>query len=182
MNLVYLYGPPAVGKLTVANAVTSLTGYKLFHNHTTIAAVQPVFESGTKSYFRALHGVRERILAEAALGGIDLVMTGVYSHPESAGPARRRLAAVEENGGQVCLVHLVCSGQSLEQRVTAEHRREMGKIGTVEVLRDNIATREFFTPIANRHSLRIDNTELAPTIVAGHIIEHFGLPVVPGQG
>jgi hypothetical protein len=176
MNLVYVYGPPAVGKLTVATELASRTGYKIFHNHLTIAATQAVFDSGTEPFYRALHGIRERILAEAALGGIDLVMTGVYSHPESAGPAQRRLAAVEKNGGRVCLVHLVCSEQELEQRVTAEHRRTMGKIAEVELLRENVATRDFFTPIPNRNSLRIDNTDLPAPAAATQIIDHFGLP------
>ncbi len=35
MQLVFLYGPPGVGKLTVGNALSALTGYKLFHNHLT---------------------------------------------------------------------------------------------------------------------------------------------------
>lgn len=175
MNLVYVYGPPAVGKLTVAKELARRTGYKIFHNHLTIAAVQPVFDTGTESYYRALHGIRERILAEAALGGIDLVVTGVYSHPESADPWRRRLAAVEDNGGRVCLVHLVCSEQALEQRVTAGGRREMGKLAAVGPLRKNVATRDFFTPVPNRDSLRIDNTDLPAPTVASRIIAHFEL-------
>jgi tRNA uridine 5-carbamoylmethylation protein Kti12 len=32
MKLIFLYGPPAVGKLTVAQELVTLTGYKLFHN------------------------------------------------------------------------------------------------------------------------------------------------------
>ena len=30
--LVYLYGPPAAGKLTIAEKVRALTGFRLFHN------------------------------------------------------------------------------------------------------------------------------------------------------
>lgn len=177
MNLVYVYGPPAVGKFTVAKELASRTGYKLFHNHLPIAAIEPVFEAGTKPYYRALRGIRERILAEAALGGIDLVVTGVYSHPESVDPWRSRLAAVEANGGRVCLVHLVCSTQALEERVAAGHRRAMGKLTEVELLRKEVATRDFFTPIPNRASLRIDNTELPASTVADRVIDHFGLSV-----
>jgi len=35
MKLVFIYGPPAVGKLTVANALAKVTGFKVFHNHLT---------------------------------------------------------------------------------------------------------------------------------------------------
>ena len=36
MNLVLLYGPPAVGKMTVGAQLSQLTGYPLFHNHLTV--------------------------------------------------------------------------------------------------------------------------------------------------
>jgi adenylate kinase family enzyme len=32
MHLVVIFGPPAVGKMTVGHELTKLTGYKLFHN------------------------------------------------------------------------------------------------------------------------------------------------------
>src|SRR3712207_8263459 len=32
-HLLFLHGPPAVGKLTVARRVAELTGWRLFHNH-----------------------------------------------------------------------------------------------------------------------------------------------------
>jgi shikimate kinase len=36
MKLVILFGPPAVGKMTVGQQLANLTGFKLFHNHMTI--------------------------------------------------------------------------------------------------------------------------------------------------
>lgn len=33
MKLMFIYGPPAAGKLTVAKALCAHTGFKLFHNH-----------------------------------------------------------------------------------------------------------------------------------------------------
>jgi replication-associated recombination protein RarA len=35
MKLILLYGPPAVGKLTIAKEIARLTGFKLFHAHLT---------------------------------------------------------------------------------------------------------------------------------------------------
>jgi replication-associated recombination protein RarA len=32
-SLVFIYGPPAAGKLTVAEALAMRTGHKVFHNH-----------------------------------------------------------------------------------------------------------------------------------------------------
>jgi replication-associated recombination protein RarA len=47
MNLIFLYGPPGVGKLTVAQELAGMTGYKLFHNHLTVDLVYAVFDFGT---------------------------------------------------------------------------------------------------------------------------------------
>jgi shikimate kinase len=33
MNFIVIFGPPAVGKMTVGQELARLTGYKLFHNH-----------------------------------------------------------------------------------------------------------------------------------------------------
>ncbi|HIJ11483.1 TPA: hypothetical protein HA278_05490, partial [Candidatus Woesearchaeota archaeon] len=47
MIFVLIYGPMAVGKLTVAKELVKLTGYKLFHNHLTVDLVGSIFEWGT---------------------------------------------------------------------------------------------------------------------------------------
>jgi hypothetical protein len=41
-TLLYTYGPPASGKLTVATALAELTGFSLFHNHLSVDAVSCV--------------------------------------------------------------------------------------------------------------------------------------------
>lgn len=46
MQLIFIYGPPAVGKLSVANALAKLTGYRVFHNHLTIDLVRSIFDWG----------------------------------------------------------------------------------------------------------------------------------------
>jgi replication-associated recombination protein RarA len=52
MDLVMLYGPPAVGKLTIAQALTARTGLKLFHNHLVLDAITAVFEFRSPTYLR----------------------------------------------------------------------------------------------------------------------------------
>lgn len=49
-KLLILFGPPAVGKMTVGKELSALTGMKLFHNHMTIELVLPFFEFGTPPY------------------------------------------------------------------------------------------------------------------------------------
>ncbi|MFH1209967.1 MAG: shikimate kinase, partial [archaeon] len=43
MKLIYIYGPPAVGKLTVTKELAKLTNFKIFHAHLTADYVSSVF-------------------------------------------------------------------------------------------------------------------------------------------
>jgi chloramphenicol 3-O-phosphotransferase len=176
MDLVYLYGPPAAGKLTVATEIAARTGYRLFHNHLSIDCVLPVFEFGSDPFWRQVHAIREGIMAEAARAGRNLVFTTVYEHLVSDPQTGRRFEAVEGNGGRVCLVQLSCPETVLVDRVTDPRRQAMGKIATVELLRRSLDGHEVSKPIPGRPSLQVDTSVLSPTEAAAQIIEHYGLP------
>ncbi|OLE70972.1 hypothetical protein AUF78_04195 [archaeon 13_1_20CM_2_51_12] len=47
VRLVFIYGPPAVGKLTVAIELSKQIGFKLYHNHVSIDFVKSIFQFGT---------------------------------------------------------------------------------------------------------------------------------------
>ena len=57
MKLIFIYGSPAVGKLTVAQEIAEQTDFKVFHNHLTIDAVTPVFEFGTVPFLETRSSV-----------------------------------------------------------------------------------------------------------------------------
>jgi len=50
MRLIFIYGPPATGKLTVAKELAKLTKYKIFHNHLTVDLIGSVLKFGTKTF------------------------------------------------------------------------------------------------------------------------------------
>src|SRR5689334_16095796 len=106
MRFVFLYGPPGVGKLTVGRELAGLTGFKLFHNHLMVNAVQAVFPRGSDSWDRLIRECQCLVLAEAARAGVDLVMT--WAHGVSEDIPRRYTDVVESNGGRVLFVRLVC--------------------------------------------------------------------------
>ena len=78
MQLVLLYGPPAVGKYTIGIELAARTGFRLFHNHLTVNLVSAVFERDSEVWLRVLRSVRRDILTEAARQGISLIMTSVF--------------------------------------------------------------------------------------------------------
>src|SRR5688572_543060 len=106
MNLVFLYGPPAVGKLTVANALAELTGYKVFHNHLTLDCVLALFEFDNKAFGSLVLQIRLAILEEAARQGVDTIFTFVYNAEGDRPYVQKLCDAVERHGGSTFFVQL----------------------------------------------------------------------------
>ena len=75
MTLLVVFGPPAVGKMTVGRAIADASDFRLFHNHHTIEPLLDVFDYGTPPFNKLLGEFRQRVLEEAAAYGTDLVFT-----------------------------------------------------------------------------------------------------------
>lgn len=62
-DLVFIIGPPAVGKMTVGQALADRTGMKLMHNHVSIEVALGYFDFGTPG-FNAISGSVRRAIYE----------------------------------------------------------------------------------------------------------------------
>ncbi len=175
MRLLFIYGAPAVGKLTVANEVAKLTGFKVFHNHLSIDAILPVFEFGTEPFFRLVEMIRVETVAEAAKAGVDVIYTFCYAKGLDEAHVEKVANAARANGGEVMFCLLTCETDELRRRIVTEDRREFRKANTVEMLEKFLETYDLTSPVPYADSLTIDNTELAPAEAAKQIVEHFGL-------
>jgi len=177
MKLLFIYGSPAVGKLTVANEIAARTDFKVFHNHLSIDCIEPVFEFGSKSFGKLIDLIRVETVREAAIIGQNLIYTFCYAKELDDAHIEKITAAAEENGGKVCFVLLTAEKSALEKRVLEESRTKYGKVKTVEMMRYFFDTYDLFSPVPQRESLIIDNTNLSAEETARQIIEHFNLAV-----
>lgn len=175
MKMIFLYGSPAVGKLTVANEIAKRTGFKVFHNHLSIDCVTPVFEFGSPPFEKLIELIRSEVVAEAARAGQDLIYTYCYARGLDDPHIELITRAAEENGGEVLFVLLVCEKEVLKQRVLGESRKKYGKVRSVEMMDEFFEKYELFSPVPGRDSLVIDNTDLPPDETAKRIITHYGL-------
>ena len=171
-QLVFLYGPPAVGKLTVAQELAARRPFRILHNHVTIDAVTTVLPFGTDSFWGVVGRLRRDLVSAAAGEGIDLIYTYVYA-PGDEPHVDAIAAPYEEAGGNVTFVQLLASADELLRRVTNESRGAHGKIRDAATLQRLLAEYDVRATIAGRESLTIDLEATTAADAAELIVEQL---------
>ena len=144
-SLIYLYGPPAVGKLTVAERLSALTGWPLFHNHLSANAIRPVFAFGSKPFNDVVHRLRLDVIRTAMTEGMSLIFTnnsawgGLDGRARFVAFAAEARAAAESGGGTAQFVRLTAPVSVLEERVANPSRQQLEKLLDVVRLRELLA-------------------------------------------
>jgi hypothetical protein len=176
MKLIFLYGLPGVGKLTVARELEMLTGFRVFHNHLTVDLVQSVFEFGSQPFVE----LREKIwlevffrAAEAKLAG--LIFTFVFEKTVGNSFIGNVRSVVESTGGEVHFVELQCSSPVLEGRITAPSRQGFGKLTSLELFRQLREAGAFDDSGAPADRLVVNTTEVSAREAARLIATQLGL-------
>ena len=171
-RLVFLYGPPAVGKLTVARAIAERLPFTILHNHVTIDAVTEVLPFGSERFWRVVRRFRRDLVAAAVEEGIDLIYTYVFA-PGDEQHVAEIIAPYEEAGGTVVFVQLLAPREVLLQRVLADSRKAHGKPTDPEALERLLDEYDDFTALAAPGSLRIDLAATSAIDAAELIIDHL---------
>ncbi len=124
MRLLVIFGPPAVGKMTVGRAVAARSDFRLHHNHAVIEPLLEVFDYGTPSFMKLMHRWRQQVFDEAAESGTDLVFTFVWGLELEADTElmTRMVAPYVDRGAEVAFVELVAGLDTRLERNRTEHR------------------------------------------------------------
>jgi len=173
-QIIFLYGRPGVGKLTVGEHLTAETGYSLLHSHSVVDLTMSLFPFGTPA-FVALREVLWHTCVEAALkykmGGVIMTFAPEETVSDNFIPAlQKRVAA---GGGTIHFIELQCSNTELEKRIKSESREQFGKLRDVYRFRKLDDAGTFEKPKMPTPALVIDTTTQSPLEAARAIARHL---------
>jgi hypothetical protein len=185
-TLIFIVGPPAVGKMAVGHELAQRTGLKLFHNHQTIELVLRFFPFGSPPFSRLVREFRRRILeevAESELPGLIFTYVWAFDEPSGAATVEEFAGIFASRGARVLFVELEATLEERLRRNRTEFRlAEKPSKRDLEASRQrllhNSATYKLNSTDEMRGRadyLRIENTQLSASAAADRIIRHFGL-------
>jgi hypothetical protein len=186
MKFVIIFGPPAVGKMSVGHELAKLTGLKLFHNHMTIELVLSFFEFGQPAFLRLVSEFRRRVFEEVAASDLPgLIFTFVWALDLESDRSfiEQSCDIFREQDAEIYFVELQAELPERLRRNESEFRlsQKRSKLD-VENSRKRLLEDEkkyklnsdgdFFH---QENYLKLENTDLSARDAALRIVEAFGL-------
>jgi len=176
MKLIFLYGLPGVGKLTVACELETLTGFRVFHNHLAVDLLESVFEFGSQPFVELREMIWLAVFSQAAESKLaGLIFTFAFDRTVRSDFIENTRQAVESSGGEVLFVKLQCAQEELERRITQPSRHGFGKLISVERFHELRAAGALVDPGMRAEGLLLDTTELSAPETARLIFDKLGL-------
>jgi hypothetical protein len=189
--LLFVVGPPAVGKMSVGQAIAERTGLRLFHNHIAIELALRYFDFGTPAFRRIDGAIRRLVLEEIAasdLPGLVFTYVWAFNLPEDQALVEEYAKPFRERGARVLFVELEAARAERLKRIAG-----VSRLAEKPSRRDLDASRRDLLDDDARYQLnsggkfdgrpdylRINNTLVTPGEVAERVIEHFALPRFTG--
>jgi predicted Zn-ribbon and HTH transcriptional regulator len=177
-SIVYLIGPPAVGRFTVAKAIANLNDAAVVDNQLiNIPIFSLLTESPdaevTKGMWREIDSVRDavfRMIEEVAPRSVSYVLTNALEdEPESYVLYDRVKRIAASRGSHFLPVVMTCEIEEELRRVQDPSRTERMKIDNIERARRYIENTPFFIP-RDDEVLTIDTASLEPDHAAQLIL------------
>ena len=187
MKLVIIFGPHAVGKMTVGQELAKITDLKLFHNHMTIDIVADLFENMPQERRRLTEMFRNEIFKSfASSNEYGMIFTCMWAleRKDDWDYIDNLENMFKSNGAEVYYVELEADYDIRLQRNKTENR-----LLNKPSKRNIEKSENLFKDIENRHRLnsypgeikkenyiKINNTHVSPENIAKIIKDRFRLP------
>jgi hypothetical protein len=170
MKLIFIYGLPATGKLTVAQELATLTGYKVFHNHLAVDLLLSVFEFGSPSFV----ALREQIWLSVFESACQSQLPGLIFTfaPESTVRPEfipNAIEAIIRNCGTLHFVELTCPFQELKQSIENPSRAKYQKLASIPLFEQLHAEGAFEAFLMPKPAISVDTSLHAPAEAAAII-------------
>ena len=185
-KLIVIFGPQAVGKMTVGHELEKITDLKLFHNHMTIDIVLPFFDYGSPVSIKLVKKLREDVLkavAKSEIPGIIFTFIWDFNSPKDTNYVKKITEIFESKGANVYLVELEANLDERLRRNITPHRLEH-KPSKRNIEKSEKDLRESMTKfrmnsnsgeITYKNYLKINNSNLEAEKTAQIIKEKFDL-------
>ena len=184
MKFVVIFGPHAVGKMTVGQELSKITELKLFHNHMTIDLVANFFSYSTPQAKRLVGLFRQEIFEEVSksdLAGMIFTYMWAFDQQSDWDYIDKISSLFESRGSEVCFVELEADYDLRIERNKTPNRlenkptkRDVEKSeNTFRILEEKYRLNSLEGEIQRKNYLRINNTDLQPEEVAQSIKDFF---------
>jgi hypothetical protein len=176
VKLIFIWGPAASGKLTVARELAKLTGLPVFHNHLVVDALLERLPFGDPEFVRLREAMWMAGFETAATSGSSLIFTFAPEPTVVDGFPDRVIELIEGEGGEVKFVRLTLSVVEQEKRINDDSRREFRKLTSLELLRELRPAFDRCEAEMPAADLVIDTDDVTPDTAARRIAAAFDLP------
>ena len=174
MNLIFLYGPPASGKLTIAEGLSERTGISLFHNHLSRDLVKDIYGDKLRDNYGLVDRIRFDVLDYCSKNQTDLIFTYVYAGSDDDENVRDLIRTIESYDGWVLVIVVTSSRDDLIERVENDSRKRYKKLTDSVIMRNITEDMSIYsTPFVE--SLKINTSILSPVASVEAIVNEFGL-------
>lgn len=159
MRLVFIYGPPASGKLTIAEELSSLVKIPLFHNHLSRDLVRDIYGSELMTHYPLVDQIRFDVLTYCARNDTNLIFTYVYEGEDDNDNVKAFIDCIESNGGAVDFIELSASRNDLITRVDNESRKRFKKLTDRSIMEEITSDLSKYT-IPFVQAIKINTSEI----------------------
>ena len=174
MKLIFIYGPPASGKLTIAEKLSELTGIPLFHNHLSRDLVKDIYGDKLRDNYALVDRIRFDVLDYCSKNNTDLIFTYVYAGSDDDNNVRDFIKSIEDNQGEVLFVELSSDKEDLIARVGNESRKKYKKLTDPTVMKTITEDMSVYS-IPFVDSLKINTSESIPDKSVQRIVDTFNI-------
>ncbi len=180
MKLLFLYGLPATGKLTVAQELARMTGFKLFHNHLTVDLLLSLFDFGSPAFVELREEIWLSAFTQAARTGIPgLIFTFAPEATVRPQFVPNLLKAARNEAFEIDFIELTCPLPELKRRLDNPSRGQFKKLTSLDLFDQLHAAGSLDAAHMPTPRLTIDTSSRTPSEAATEIMQ--SLSHVPAE-